>query len=145
MRRILIAAAALALTVAGAASGAGASEPEKKSVGDSFIDISPIPMPIIVEGRLINYVLVHVRLNVNPNLDAAKLRDKEPYLRDALVRSAHRSPLTDKTDYYRVDEALLKAAIARDVAPLIGARNITSVQITKQMSSQRTGLPTPKT
>lgn len=144
MRRIMLAVAALALTAAGAASGAGASEPEKKSVGDAFIDISPIPVPIIVEGRLINYVLVHVRVNLNPNVDTAKLRDKEPYLRDALVRSAHRSPLTDKTDYYRVDEALLKAAVARDVAPVIGARNITSVQITKQQSSQRVGLPRPK-
>lgn len=141
MRTIMLAAAALSLV----ATAAGASEAPKKAAGDAFIDISPIPVPIIAEGRLVNYVLVHVRVNLNPNVDTAKLRDKEPFMRDALVRSVHRSPLTDKTDYYRIDEALLKATINRDVAPLIGARNITSVQITKQQSTQRMGVAKPKT
>lgn len=141
MRRFLFAVAAFTLV----ASAAGASEPAKKATAESFIDITPIPVPIIADGRLVNYVLLHVRLNLSSSADISKLRDKEPLLRDALVRSVHRSPLTDKADFYRIDEALLKQSIARDVAPVIGARNIASVQVTKQQSTKRMGVARPKT
>lgn len=142
MRNLLLAAVALAF----AAPAAHASEGAKKGPDPSsqYVDITPVAVPIIAEGRLVNYVFVQVRLNLTPSADANKLREKEPFLRDALVRASHRTPFTGKVDYMHVDEAALKAAVSRDAAPLIGARNVKSVEILSQQPKQRVGLPRPK-
>ena len=140
MRKVLLVAAAFALT----APAALASEPPKAAVTTTpYVDITTIALPIVSEGRLLNYVFVQVRLNLTPTADSQKLREKEPYFRDALVRVAHRTPFTSKTDYMHVDEPALKAAIAREVVPLLGARNVASVQILSQQPKQRVGLPRP--
>ena len=49
-------------------------------------------MPIVVDGQLVNYVFVYVRLNLTSGANATRLREKEPFFRDALVRAGHRTP-----------------------------------------------------
>lgn len=142
MRKILAVTAALALIAAPAwASGAKKEEGEKKDA--QYVDITPVALPIVADGRLVNYVFVQVRVMLTPSADATKLREKEPYLRDALVRAAHRTPFTATTDYFHADEAKLKGAVMRDAAPILGARNLLSVQIVSQQAKQRTGVPSP--
>ena len=77
-------------------------------------------MPIIVNGRLVNYVFVYVRINLATGADTPRWRDKEPYFRDALVRLGHRTPFTWPSDYTRLDEARLKARSSRRRAPSPG-------------------------
>jgi hypothetical protein len=84
-----------------------------------------------------------VRINLSPTADATKLRTKEPYFRDALVRAAHRTPFTDPKSYVQLDEARLKAALLKDVAAIGGARNIVSITVTSQTPKQRSNLPRP--
>ena len=50
-------------------------------------------MPIVVvNGQLVNYIFVNVRVNLTSRADVTKLREaKEPFFRDALVRDAHRA------------------------------------------------------
>ena len=43
-------------------------------------------MPIVVDGQLVNYVFVYVRINLKSGADVTKMREKEPFFRDALVR-----------------------------------------------------------
>jgi len=146
MRKILLAPLAVLGLLALAAPAAHASEAKKEGAetkSAQYVDITPVALPIVVDGRLVNYVFVQVRLNLAPGADATKLREKEPYLRDALVRVAHRTPFTSKTDYMHVDEPTLKSAVSREVTPLIGARNVASVQIMMQQPKQRVGLPRP--
>lgn len=140
MRQILLAAAALALT-ASAAQASGAPKKEGAAAPSSqYVDITPVALPIVDGGRLMNYVFVQVRVNLAPSADAQKMREKEPFLRDALVRVSHRTPFTGKTDYMHIDEPALKAAVAREVGPLLGgARNIASIQIMSQQAKQRVG------
>lgn len=73
--------------------GAGAALAQSKD-GGQYVDLSPVPLPIVVNGRLVNYVFVYMRINLTPAADTPHWRDKEPYFRDALVRSrtARRSP-----------------------------------------------------
>ena len=99
-RRALILALPLALT-------AGAAFGQAKEAGN-YVDLAPVPMPIIVNGRLVNYVFVYVRINLATGADTPRWRDKEPYFRDALVRLGHRTPFTWPSDYTRLDEARLK-------------------------------------
>lgn len=136
-RRALIA-AALVLTLAGTAQAAGK---EPVQVGQ-YVDLQPVGLPVVVRGQLLNYVFVYVRLNLAANTDVAHLRDKEPYFRDALVRLAHRTPFTVLTDYNRIDEARLTAALMREASAIAGPDEIRSVVVSSQAPQHR--IPTPR-
>lgn len=139
LRRQIFLAAPLVL----AAGAASANAPPKKESGGQYVDISPVALPIVVQNRLINYVFAQVRINLTASADAPKLREKEPWFRDALVRAAHRSPFTLATNYTLVDEARLKATLMREAALITAARHLQSVTLISQTPKQRSGLPRP--
>jgi hypothetical protein len=139
-RRALIAAAPLALLAAPAL----ASGKEEKAAVGQYVDLSPVALPIAVDGRLVNYVFAYVRLNLAPAANPVKLREKEPFFRDALVRAGHRTPFINPKDYTVLDSAKLSAALMRDAAAIAGAGVVKSVVITSQTPKRRQGLPTPK-
>lgn len=138
-RRQILAALPIVLA-AGAARASGAPEGGKES-GGQYVDLSPVALPIVLNGRLINYVFVQVRINLAKGADAPKIREKEPWFRDALVRAGHRTPFTKATDYTVVDEARLKAALMREAALIVPARTIASVTLVSQTPKQRSRLP----
>jgi len=127
MLRALAIATALLTPVAALAAGAP-PQPETAP----YVDLAPVALPVVVNGKVINYIFVGVRLDLASSANMVKLRDREPYFRDALIRAAHRTPFTDKADYTRIDEAALKAAILRDSAKLAGPGAIKSVTIMNQ-------------
>src|SRR5438128_2027606 len=102
------------------ANGAQAGEDKKPKEVGQYVDLQPVAMPIVIDGQLVNYVFVYVRVNLKSGADVIKLRDKEPYFRDALVRDAHRTPFTVAGDWQKIDEAKLTAAMARDAAAITG-------------------------
>lgn len=125
----------LVLALAGllaAATGANAADTKGKEEVQQYVAISPVAIPIIAEGKVVNYVFVNVRVDLTNRADATKLREREPYFRDALVRAAHRTPFTDAKDYTKVDEAKLKAAVLRDAQTIAGVQAIRGVTITSQ-------------
>ena len=138
LRRALIAAVPLlALTHAAAA----APHENGPVLVGQYVDLQPVGLPIVVKGQLVNYVFVYVRLNLAASADVAALRDKEPYLRDALVRMAHRTPFTDPADYNRIDQARLVAAMMREATAIAGAGAIRSVVVTSQSPQHRIATP----
>lgn len=142
LRRALILAAPLALFAAGAQASEKKDKPEKPS--GQYVDLSPVALPIVAEGQVVNYVFVYVRVNLSPSADVTKLRTKEPFFRDALVRAGHRTPFTDPKDYFHVDAAKLKASLLRDAVAIAG-RDVISVSIESQTPKRRTGVPKPPT
>lgn len=142
MRRRQILAALPVALAAGAAHASGGGEGKKEPIGQ-YVDLAPVALPIVVGGKLINYVFVQVRINLSKSADVPKLREKEPWFRDALVRAAHRTPFTKASDYTVVDEARLKAAMMREAVAIVGARYVASVAINSQTPKQRSGLPRP--
>ena len=140
-RRHLLAALPLAL----AAGAVSASEPKKSESAGQYVDLAPIALPIVLNNRLINYVFVHVRINLSGSADALKIREKEPWFRDALVRAGHRAPFfTLATDYTKIDEVKLKAVLLREAIAIGGAKEVKSVTLLSQSPKKRTGLPDPK-
>jgi len=138
LRRAFIASLPIAL-VAGAASAEDA-----KAAAGQYIDLSPVALPVVINGRLINYVFVYIRVNLTPSADALKLRDKEPYFRDALVRMGHRTPFSLATDYTKLDEPKLKAAFLPAAVAITGPGQVASIQIMPGGGPmRRTGLPKP--
>lgn len=126
-----------------AAGAAAASEPPKKESGGQYIDLSPVALPIVLNNRLINYVFVQVRINLSPSADAPKLREREPWFRDALVRAAHRTPFTNPRDFTIIDDVRMKATLLREAGLITPARNLLSVTLISQTPKQRSRLPRP--
>ena len=135
--------ALLALAPALLATAAQASAPPKKDSAGQYVDLSPIALPVVVDGRLVNYIFVSLRLNLSPSADSVKLRAKEPWFRDAMVRAGHRSPFTNPKNYLVLDEARLKSTLLREAGAIAGAKNFTSAAVLSMTPKQRSGLPRP--
>lgn len=139
LRRALIAAALMLLAptlVPAAQAAEGAPQP----VGQ-YVELQPVGLPVVVGGRLVNYVFVYVRVNLAAGADVSRLRDKEPYFRDALVRMAHRTPFTVAGDYNRIDEAKLTAALTREATAIAGGGAIRSIVVSSQTPQHRIANP----
>jgi flagellar basal body-associated protein FliL len=136
-RRLAIALSGLVLVHVGAAS---AAEPAKKPAQPDYFDLQPIGFPVMSKGALVNYVFVSFRLMLKPGQDAARLREREPYLRDTLVRQGSRSPFNSPTDFVHLDDRRLKAATLAASNQFFGPGVVTSVQVLTETPQRRTGL-----
>jgi flagellar basal body-associated protein FliL len=136
--------ALIALTVMSLATPVLASEAKKPSedVGQ-YVDLVPLALPIVAGGQVKNYIFLRVRVNLTKHTDAPKMRDKEPYLRDALIRAGYRTPFTRGDSYLKVDEAKLSAALAKDAAQILGPGKVASVQVMTQDPQRMTGIGRP--
>ncbi len=113
----------------------------KEAGGGQYVNVSPVAVPIVLNGQLINYIFITLRLDLAPFADASKLRDREPYFRDALVRAAHRKPFVKAGDYTHVDEGALKSTMMVESARIAGPNVVTGVEILSAQAQRITGLP----
>lgn len=141
LRRAFIATAAT--LVATGPLAARAAEPKGGDKGDvgQYVDLQPVGLPIVVNRELVNYVFVYVRINLTSSANVARLREKEPFFRDALVRAGHRTPFTLASDLGAVDVPKLTATLARDAGVIAGPGQIRSVVVTQQAPRRRPRLP----
>jgi hypothetical protein len=110
-----------------------------------YVDLAPVALPVVVDGRLINYVFVYVRVDLTAGADMPKWRDHEPYFRDALVRAGYRTPFTRYDDYTQLDEGRLKATLFQAAQQITGPGAIAAIEILPGGGPmRRTGLPKPK-
>lgn len=134
--------AALALlSLVSATTATAATSPEKPH--GQVLDLSPVGVPIVWRGRLVNYVFVALRLNLRSSADSARLRDQEPYFRDGLVRMAHRRPLNAPGDLTHLDDRLLVSSVMAMSAQIVGPGVVTGVSIVSEVPQHSTGLPIP--
>jgi hypothetical protein len=136
-RRSLIATALMAV-----ASPALANGPPKKKEGeaaepDPTIKLQPIAIPIIVDGKLPNYIFVNMTLKMGAAVPVTVMEGQEPLLRDAVVKAAHRTPFTASDTYVEVDAVKLKSVVMREAATLVGKGKVASVEITKQIARKQ--------
>ena len=137
MRRLLAAFVVLALAVSPAAASAPA---EKKP--SSTVLMSPVALPVILDGRLANYIYVTLRLQLSPKADSSKLREKEPFFRDALLRAAYRTPLHRPEDPNTLDPVKLRAAVLRESAVIAGPGQVVGFQLIRAQPQRY--LPKPR-
>ena len=105
--------------------------------------MSPVAMPVVADGKLVNYVFVTIRLSLSTRADPVKMRALEPYFRDALVRAGHRTPFVRTDNYAALDDAALKAALVRDANAIAGPGMVVSAQIIREQAMHYDGLPKP--
>ncbi|MBQ1541075.1 hypothetical protein C5708_02015 [Caulobacter sp. CCUG 60055] len=132
----------LVLGLSAVAASARAAE-GRPATEEHLVNLAPVALPVVVGGRVVNYVFVTVRIDLDANVDAAKVRDKEPYFRDALVRAAHRTPFTLASDHNRIDEAKLKAALWPEAVRIAGPGAAKAVVVVSQQAQHRVANPRP--
>jgi hypothetical protein len=143
-RALLTAAMALLATPAFARSAKkekGKDGKEGEAAPDPVIKLQSMALPIIVDGRLINYVFLQSSITLKPDVPLTVFEGKEPMLRDAVVREAHSKPFTRPDSYVALDEPRLKASILRETNSLIGPGKVALVTIVKQ--TPRNFIPPP--
>jgi hypothetical protein len=127
------------------ATPAAAAEPTAKPQDDLGVTLSPVALPIIVDGRLINYVFATVKVVLKPGVDSIAMREKEPYFRDALVRAGHRTPFVLRYDYNHVDTAKLRTVMMREATAIAGQGAIRDVVVVEQTPQHPVPSPRPAT
>ena len=136
-RRALLAALALSLPELAQAK----SDSDKPVDVGQYVDLSPVGLPIVANGRLLNYVFVYVRINLTSGANVSKLREKEPFFRDALVRAGHRTPFVLPSDYNKINVPALTATLHREAAAITGPGQVRSVVVTSQAPRRRVATP----
>lgn len=137
LRALILAALAAALAGPVAAS-------EGKPAPNPTVLMSPLALPIVVDGKLVNYVFVSMRLGLSKSADPDAMRDKVPYFRDALVRAAHRTPFVRPDNYAAIDEPRMKVALMREIVGIVGPGMVVSINILRAQPQRYDGLPKPK-
>jgi hypothetical protein len=140
-RRFLIAAAMLAVAGPALASGPPKKKDGEAAAPDPTVKLQPIAIPIIVDGRLLNYIFVNMTLKMAPAVPVTAMEGQEPLLRDAIVKAAHRTPFTASDTYVEVDAVKLKAVVMREAVTLLGKGKVASVEITKQIARKQIAHP----
>ncbi|KQS56222.1 hypothetical protein ASG17_09395 [Brevundimonas sp. Leaf363] len=129
-RRKLFAFAAVA--AAGAATPALASGGGGGQAEAPALNIAGVGLPVIDGGRLRNYVFVSLRLHLGAGKTPQDMRDKEPFLRDALVRAAHRTPFTVPGSWTQLSPQALSASLIQSANTIAGRGSVARVEIITQ-------------
>lgn len=110
---------------------------------DPSVLMSPVALPVVADGRVVNYIFVTLRLNLTRDADSAKLRSLEPFFRDALVRAGHRAPFVRPDTYIALDDARLKQTVLNAALAIVGPGQVVSVQVVREQPQHLDGLPKP--
>jgi len=137
LRRNLFAIGTLAIAAAAAGT---ASAAEDELSGNPSFNIAGVGVPIIVGGRIRNYVFVTIRLTLGAGQTPETLRAKEPYYRDALVKAAHVTPFVVENDWTVVNTAAISAMLMRAAPSISGAGSIVRAEVALQTPRRRTGM-----
>ncbi|HEY1072407.1 hypothetical protein [Brevundimonas sp.] len=137
-RRALIQAGAV-LTAAAMTGSAHASEKAAPPAA-AFVNMTGVGLPVIVDGRVRNYVFIVLKLHLGPGHAVEAVRAKEVYLRDALVRAGHRTPFTLADSWTALDTAALSASVIRSASTLIARGAVARVEVVSQTPRRRTGM-----
>lgn len=100
---ILGVAAPVAVSAPPAGGDHGEAEIDDKEVAKS-LDLTGLVFPVFDENyKLKNYLFVNARLVVADNKDVWKFREQAHFVRDALLRQAHRSSFHMPDDVHALD------------------------------------------
>lgn len=130
-------------TVAAAGTAASTSLAGEKKGGSAepaALNIAGLGLPIIVDGRIRNYIFVTLRLTLGGGATPEQMRPKEPFFRDAIVKAAHRTPFVVASDWTVVNAPAVCASVMRAAPGIAGAGKIARAEVLIQTPRRRTGV-----
>jgi len=137
-RRRLLGAVAASLCL-GAAPAVASAGGDAKKAGHASVQLGAVAIPVTVDGRLVNYIFLNIRINLTMTADEALFRNREPYFRDALVRTASRISFAQPGKDYLLDEPRFKQVMTAEWAKITGPGVIKSIDILRQSPKRHPG------
>jgi hypothetical protein len=137
----LLAATPLALAAPPAGEHGAPAEGEHGAADDKeiarSIDLSGLVFPMFDEkGKLKNYIFVTARMLAGPGKDVWKYREQQHFIRDAIVRAAHRISFNVKGNYNKLDEKLASDTCLKAANEVVGEKDALVTMTFTQIASQ---------
>jgi hypothetical protein len=104
------------------------------------MDAPYLAVPVVREGRLVNYLFVSIRIQIAPGVDLWRTRERAQFLRDALVRASHANALADPNNTNALNEPLAIQVYRAAAAQALGAQAVAGVSIVSTYSSLGSGI-----
>lgn len=119
--------------------GAAEQTADEKEVARS-VQLDGMAFPVFdTKGKLKNYLFINARMLVGPGKDPWKYREKGHFIRDAVVRAAHRISFADAKDMNKLDEKLAAAECLKAANQAIGEKDALVTMTFTQIASQAAG------
>jgi len=142
-RRDLLTAATLATAAVALAAPAGAQEhgaepaaPDEAEVARS-VELGGMVFPVFDENRkLKNYLFINARMLSGPGKDVWKYREKQHFIRDAIVRASHKVSFHQKGNFKKLDEKLAAAECLKAANGVIGEKDALITMTFTQIASR---------
>lgn len=119
------------LCLAIAALPASASEPSKDAA-DPSVKLASVGIPVFEGRTVVNYIFLSIKVNLTAKADQQKLRDMEPYFRNALVSAAHKQSFAQKDRTDKLDEPRFQSVMKVEFTKIAGPGMIESIEIISQ-------------
>ncbi len=103
-------------------------EPDQIAPG-RVVDIPVVVAPISINGRLVNYAFVSIRVVLVKNVDAWKMRAKSHFMRDAVVRASHSHAFGKTGEQSMLDEDRAKELIRAAITPWVTDKELDRIEI----------------
>jgi hypothetical protein len=118
------------------AHGESADDANEKEIARS-VELGGLVFPMFDEKRkLKNYIFVSARMLAGPNKDPWKYREQAHFIRDAVIRAAHRTSFNVKGDYNKLDEKLAAAECLKAANEILGEKDALVTMSFKSIASQ---------
>ena len=111
---------------------AASARAETKNVAAPSVQLATVGIPVMRDNRLVNYLFLSIRVNLTGKADEAKLRDMEPYFRDAIERAASKTAFAQADNEDVLDAPRFKAAMIPEFEAFAGRGAIKSLDILAQ-------------
>ena len=105
---------------------------ENKEASNPSIQLASVGVPVTVDGKLVNYLFLSVRINLTLKANESKFRDMEPYFRDALIHTSSKISFAQPGKDYLLDEPRFKQVMTAEWSKITGPGMIKSIDILAQ-------------
>ena len=111
---------------------AAEAPPSGGSEANARLDLSGLGLPILRDGKVVNFVFVRARVDLTPGLTPAQIEAREPFIRAGLVRAAYRNPMNASNDLMALDRKRFEAVLLQEAKAAFGASRVRSVLLRDQ-------------
>ncbi len=108
------------------------AEEKKADEPDPSVKLASVGIPVFHGMTVTNYLFLSIKVNLTPKADQTKLRDMEPYFRDALIRAAHKTSFAQADHDDRLDIPRFQSVMMVEFTKIAGPGTIQSVEIVSQ-------------
>lgn len=130
MKRAAILALAAFLAFPALAAEDKAEASKKGGAPGTNVDLQYLMAPLTdADGKLLGYAYISARLTASSDSDTLVVRDKMPFIQDALVRDINASPVAVAADPQKVDLAGVETRFLADARRIVGASRVKVITV----------------